>query len=513
MYSLNSIDSVVILLKFRKFACSIGFSNINKIIISITSNKMFINLKMFINIYILLCLQYYTFSLYLKSNSNRILLKNKNSRNLQTKLDISSNDHGIYNIESQNGKHKLSFMINNKPMSFETGQIGRQAGGAVMTRSCDTIVYATACAEHSFQQVDFAPLRVDFFARYSAVGQTIGAFHRRDSRGDDNEILVARLIDRPIRPMIHEGWQHETQLLSWVLSYDKQNSYEPLAICASSAALAISEVPFAKPIAGVEVGMIGDELIVNPTKDQMKNSTLQLTIAGTKDGILMIEGFGDFIPEEQFIKALKLGHEAIGIICDGISLFQQICGKSKRMDTLRILPTQLIDEMDQEFGLKLTEALSIGDKHKRGAAVGSIEEQIMSQFTSEGLQTIVNKDKVDENTEDIVALVDEAELIPITEESVLVEDEASELLASTGLTHPPIRAGYNSIDVKVAMKKLLVRVLRRKILHTGKRSDGRGVSEVRPIDILIDLLPGAHGSSLFTRYCHLHLINYINVIS
>ena len=137
-----------------------------------------------------------------------------------------------YETTSSGRHHSLSFEVAGKQMTFETGKIGRQAGGSVVARTMDTMVYTTVCAERESTPVDFTPLRVDFFARYSAVGQTVGAFHRRDSRGDDTEILVARLIDRPIRPMIKEGWQHETQILSWVLSYDKKHSPDALAICA-----------------------------------------------------------------------------------------------------------------------------------------------------------------------------------------------------------------------------------------------------------------------------------------
>lgn len=133
------------------------------------------------------------------------------------------------------------------------------------------------------------------------MGQTVGAFHRRDSRGDDGEILVARLIDRPIRPAIREGWQHDTQILSWVLSYDKVHPPEALAICVASAAMAVSPVPMANPIAGVEVGLVNGTLVVNPSKADMEASSLKLTLAGTKSGILMIEGFADFISEEMMV--------------------------------------------------------------------------------------------------------------------------------------------------------------------------------------------------------------------
>ena len=267
-----------------------------------------------------------------------------------------------YAISSNKGVHSISFEVEGKPMSFETGKIGRQAGGSVMARTMDTIVYSTVCIERDEKPIDFTPLRVDFFARYSAVGQTVGAFHRRDSRGDDNEILVARLIDRPLRPMIAEGWQHETQVLAWVLSYDKKHSPDALAICAASAAMCLSEVPMIKPIAGVEVGLINGELVVNPTKQQAANSTLLLTVAGTKDGILMIEGAADFLSEEMMMAALKKGHAAIGVICDALSAFQKVAGKPKKLDTLRKMPEGLLDKIDAEFGAAMQQSLSIGDK-------------------------------------------------------------------------------------------------------------------------------------------------------
>ena len=270
-------------------------------------------------------------------------------------------------------------------MTFETGKIGRQASGSVVAKMKDTMVYTTVCAEREATPVDFTPLRVDFFARYSAVGQTVGAFHRRDSRGDDNEILVARLIDRPIRPMIKEGWQHETQILTWVLSYDKKQSPDPLAICSSSAAMMVSEVPMVKPIAGVEVGIVDGEIIINPTKEEMGNSTLQMTLAGTKEGILMIEGVADFLPEETMIAAIQKGHDAIGTICDAINEFAKISSatsKPKKLDTLRVSQANLVNKMDEEYGDEMQEALSIGDKQKRGKACAEVEKKIKEKFSS-----------------------------------------------------------------------------------------------------------------------------------
>ena len=314
---------------------------------------------------------------------------------------------GKYDIKSSaDGVHSIQFEVAGKPMSFETGKIGRQASGAVFARTEDTIVYSTVCHEREAQAVDFTPLRVDWFARYSAVGQTVGAFHRRDSRGDDAEILVARLIDRPIRPMITDGWQHDTQILTWVMSYDKKHSPEALSICSAAAAMCISAVPMSKPVAGVEVGIVDGVLMVNPSKQQMANSSLQLTVAGTKDGILMIEGTADFLPEETMIAAVTLGHEAIGTICDAISAFQAAVGGTKKTDTLRKLPPDLLNSMDQLYGERLTTALSIGDKHARGRAVSLVEIDITQRFCVDLPPTMATPGVPPEDTDPDAPLVD-----------------------------------------------------------------------------------------------------------
>jgi polyribonucleotide nucleotidyltransferase len=409
-------------------------------------------------------------------------------------------------------------------MSFETGRIGRQASGSVVVKMKDTMVYTTVCAEREATPVDFTPLRVDFFARYSAVGQTVGAFHRRDSRGDDNEILVARLIDRPIRPMIKEGWQHETQILSWVLSYDKKQSPDPLAICSSSAAMMVSEVPMVKPVAGVEVGLVDGTVIINPTKEEMGNSTLQMTLAGTKEGILMIEGVADFLPEETMLAALQAGHTAIGVICDAIEEFARLSSntcKPKKLDTLRVSPGNLIDDMDAKFGDDMQQALSIGDKQKRGKACAEVETRIKAHYTlpttglSGGLLKEVNNNNANKKDDiDTAAVADSAHddddaasspVVPVDSaaDQVLEEDEASELYSSSNGANNDNGAtttfSIDPLDVKIAVKKLLVRRMRHMILTTGRRSDGRGTEDVRPIDIDTSLLPGAHGSALFTR--------------
>lgn len=394
-------------------------------------------------------------------------------------------------------------------MKFETGKVGRQASGAVTLQWENTIVYSTVCAERESSPMDFTPLRVDYFARYSAVGQTIGAFHRRDSRGDDNEILVARLIDRPIRPMIADGWQHETQILAWVLSYDKIHSPEPLAICAASAAMCVSEVPMLKPVAGVEVALVNGSFIVCPTNKEKAASPLQLTVAGTRDGILMIEGFADFIPEATMVEAIAEGHAAIRVICDALAKLQEVAGKPKRLDSLRKIPGELLDSIDFLFGERMVAALSTGDKQERGGEVALVEKEIVKRFcvdTAPGKLKVVDEEvgEVEQDKSEVPLEDDDMVDEPITGDE-LREDEASELpinnLKVAAQTKTPAGLGYqyDPIDVKISIKRLLVRSLRKLITNTGRRSDGRGKEDVRPISIESSLLPMAHGSALFTR--------------
>ncbi len=439
-------------------------------------------------------------------------LRARPKKNLCKPLFSTQHIDGKYKVESENGVHTVSFEVEGKMMSFETGKIGRQASGSVVSRLHNTMVYTTVCMEREPQPVDFTPLRVDYFARYSAVGQTVGAFHRRDSRGDDTEILVARLIDRPIRPMIKEGWQHDTQILTWVLSYDKVVPTEALSICSSSAAMCISEVPMTKPVAGVEIAYLNNEFIVNPTKQQLLNSTLQLVVAGTKDAILMIEGAADFLTEEEMMKGIKIAHNAIGVICDGIEIFNSVAGAPKKMDSIRELPSELLDEMDSEFGVKLTSALSIVDKHERGKAVSLVELEIVKSFTGANALSGTKKKVITADPdaplvdivpdEDTIAVIDDEDK---SANDVTEEDEASELVVNINSLSPKKgipskrKASYDPLDIKIAIKKLLVRKLRTKILSTGLRSDGRAVEDVRPISIETNLLPSAHGSSLFTR--------------
>ena len=185
---------------------------------------------------------------------------------------------------------RTSVTIAGQELIFESGKIARQANGSVVLTCGETILLATACSTpEPLPDIDFLPLRVDYQEKFSSVGRTPAGFIKREGRPAERETLVSRLIDRPIRPMIKEGYHHDIQLLAYVLSYDGQHSPDVLAICAASAALCLSDIPLIKPIGAVRVGLVGEQFIVNPTAEEQRTSTLDLTLAGTEDAVLMIE--------------------------------------------------------------------------------------------------------------------------------------------------------------------------------------------------------------------------------
>lgn len=343
-------------------------------------------------------------------------------------------------------KKSITISINGREIIFETGKIARQANGSVIVRSGETILLATACAsKNPLPDVDFLPLRVDYQEKFSSAGKTLGGFIKREGRPTERETLVCRLIDRPLRPMFEDGWYHDTQVYTCVLSFDGVHSPEPLAICAASAALVLSDIPLAKPIAGVQVGMIDDRFIVNPTLEEMKRSKLDLMLAGTEEAILMIEGFADFLTEEQILQAVEEGHKVIKDICRKLEDWQMVNGKSKTRDTLRHPPAELAGEIEAQFGSELTAALRIKSKQDREEAIGGINGKVLSMFCSEQ------------------------------------------------------NPRYSKLDVMSAYKKVQAKIMRNMILTEKVRSDGRACNEVRPITIDMGYLPRTHGSAVFTR--------------
>lgn len=344
-------------------------------------------------------------------------------------------------------RHTRTISVGGRDIIFETGKIARLAGGAVTVRSGDTILLATACRGNiPSEETDFLPLRVDYQEKFSSTGKTLGGFLKREGRPSEKEILTCRLIDRPLRPMFEDGYFHEIQVLTTLFSYDGVHMPDPLAICAASAALTISDIPLIKPIAGVRVGYIDNNFIVNPTYQEMQKSRLDLLLAGTHDAILMIEGYADFLSEEQILEAIEEGHQAIRTICEGLDDWQKEIGKPKYREELRVPPKELIDEIDNLVGKQLQAAFRIKAKQERTKAVSEANEKVTSFFFPQGQTT-----------------------------------------------------KYSKAIVKTAFKKVSATHMRNMILQENLRADGRTCEQIRPIFVETGLLPRTHGSALFTR--------------
>ena len=344
-------------------------------------------------------------------------------------------------------KQSISVQVGNQEIIFETGKIARQANGSVVVRAGETLVFASACAApEAAEEADFFPLRVDYLEHFSSVGKTVSGFIKRQGRPTEKEVLVSRLIDRPLRPMFEDGYYNEVQVLAYVWSYDGVNAPEPLAICAASAALVISDIPLLKPIAGVRVGMVDNQLILNPTIEQQKNSVLEIILAGTDDAVLMIEGHCNYLKEEQVLEAIAFGHEGIKKICHALAEWQTQLGKPKHRGTIKTISPELQKIVDKYSIHLLEPVLRIPEKLKREQGLKEISKSV--------------------------------------EEAVLKESA---------------EASHAAADIASALDKTKSAVMRRMIVEENLRSDGRGSESIRPIDVEQSPLPRSHGSSLFTR--------------
>jgi polyribonucleotide nucleotidyltransferase len=344
-------------------------------------------------------------------------------------------------------KETIQIPVGNKTLTLETGKIARQAGGSILLSCGETVILSTACAATTASaEIDFLPLRVDYQEKFSSVGRTAAGFIKREGRPAEREILTSRLIDRPLRPMFEDGYYNEVQVLSYVLSYDGLHQGDVMAICASSAALMISEIPLIKAIGAVRVGMINGEFIINPTIEEMEHSKLDLIIAGTVDAVLMIEGFCDFLTEEKVIEAIETGHKAIAIFCSHLTDWSAKVGKKKNRSSIRPITDEIKHAVKATVGTLLEAALRIGAKQEREKAVAEAKESLMKVLFPEGI--------------------------------------------------PP---KFPKVDVSMAFKNLQADIMRKRVIAEKKRIDGRALNQIRPIDIEQSVLPRTHGSSLFTR--------------
>src|SRR5262245_30236107 len=253
--------------------------------------------------------------------------------------------------------------INGKKLSIETGKLAKQAGGAVMVRFGDSVVLVTACrAANAREGIDFLPLTVDYREYTYASGRIPGGFFKREGKPAEKEVLTSRVIDRPIRPLFPSGWRFETQIIALVLSADTENDTDVLAITGASAALALSDIPFEKTIAGVRVGLVGGQYLINPTFEQRKQSQLDLVVAGTMDGIVMVEAGAKEVTEEQVVEALNAAHAAIKRIVAGIDDLAKETGKAKQKVTKKEIGHDFYREVEEKVLVPLTEAMRIRGK-------------------------------------------------------------------------------------------------------------------------------------------------------
>ncbi len=329
-------------------------------------------------------------------------------------------------------------------LKFETGKLAKQAGGSVIVRSGDSVVLVTACrASNAREGIDFLPLTVDYREYTYASGRIPGGFFKREGKPSEKEVLTSRCIDRPIRPLFPSGWRFETQIIALVLSADTENDTDVLAITGASAALALSDVPFEKTIAGVRVGLVDGQYVINPTFEQRKTSKLDIVVAGSRDGLVMVEAGAKEVTEEQVVEALEAAHTAIKKIVATIDDIAKEAGKKKQAVAKKEIGHDFYREVEEKVLAPLTEAMRIRGK-------------------------LENYDRVDQVLEEFVADIPEGEI-------------------------------QRKVEAKQIFKDLKEKVLRDEVLEHNVRLDGRKFDEVRPIWIETSVLPRTHGSAVFTR--------------
>ena len=347
-------------------------------------------------------------------------------------------------------KEVFDFDFYGRKLSIETGEIAKQAGGSVLVRYGDTVTLSTACASSVAKDTDFFPLTVSFEEKLYSVGKIPGGFLRREGRPSEHATLTARLIDRPIRPLFAEGFRNEVQVVNTVLSTDTDCSPEMSAMLGASLALCISNIPFDGPIAGVKVGYVDGEFIVNPTVEQMSRSEIELTVAGTKEALNMVEAGAHEVSEDLMLDALMFGHEKVKELCEMEEQIIAKVGKEKMEVVLYEIDPRVKEYVNENGKTRLEQAVSIHDKLESYAAQESITNEMKEHFAND---------------------------------SELSEKEADKLVKQT-----------NEYCTQIIADEV-----RRLISDEKIRPDGRALDEIRPLNSQVDLLPRVHGSAMFTR--------------
>ncbi|KAJ6434005.1 hypothetical protein OIU84_017674 [Salix udensis] len=430
-----------------------------------------------------------------KCSSLSLLLSRRKRERLVTVVKAFE-DTSVVNDGPQSLPPPISVKIpvGDRHILVETGHLGRQASGSVTVTDGETIIYTSVCLDDvPSEPSDFYPLSVNYQERFSAAGRTSGGFFKREGRLKDHEVLICRLIDRPLRPTMLKGFYHETQILSWVLSYDGLHSPDSLAVTAAGIALALSEVPNTEVIAGVRVGLVDNKFIVNPTTKEMEESELDLLLAGTDSAIFMIEGYCNFLPEEKLLEAVQIGQDAVRAICNEVNALVKKCGKPKMLDAIKLPPPELYKHIEEIAGDELVKVLQIRSKVPRRKALQSLEENVLSILTEKGYVSKEENFGIPETVADLLEVEEEDEEVVVDGEV----DEGDVHIKPNGRRYSPLL--FSEVDVKLVFKEVTSKFLRRRIVEGGKRSDGRTPEGIRPIVSSCGLLPRAHGSALFTR--------------
>ncbi len=339
---------------------------------------------------------------------------------------------------------RVEIDLHGRRLSIESGRVAKQAGGSALVRYGDTVVLVTAvAAREARESIDFFPLTVDYQEKTFAAGKIPGGFFKREGRPSEKEVLTSRLCDRPLRPLFPEGFRCETQVIATVLSYDKENDPDVLAMIGASAALEISDIPFNGPIAGVRVGRIDGTLVLNPTASQVAQCDLQMIIAGSRDAIVMVEGGARMLSEDVVLDALYFGHRELQPILDMQAELRRALGKPKRTVVPPAVDQVLAARVRELASEKIAEALAVSGKHERNDAVHQARADVLAKLSGE-----------------------------------FAERER---------------------EIKHLFEHVHEGIVRAMIVAERRRIDGRGLADIRAISCEVQVLPRTHGSALFTR--------------
>jgi polyribonucleotide nucleotidyltransferase len=339
---------------------------------------------------------------------------------------------------------KVELDFHGRPLSIEIGRVAKQADGAALVRYGETVVLVTAVAAKELKlDTDFFPLTVDYQEKTFAAGKIPGGFFKREGRPSEKEILTCRLVDRAIRPLFSEGLRCETQVIATVLSADRENDPDVVAMLGTSIALHVSDIPFNGPLAGVRIGRINGRWIINPTQSQLRDSDMDIFLSGSRDAIVMVEGGARMVPEDEILEALFTGHEAIQPLLQVQEEIRREIGKPKRHVPLAELNSGVVKRVEELALAKLKQAIEIPEKLERYKRIGEVKGEVVGQ----ALEELPDKEK----------------------------------------------------DIKGAFDELKRKTFRDLVIEQERRIDGRGLKDIRPITCEVEVLPRTHGSALFTR--------------